>query len=255
MKRLSLRDVLALMEDLTWTEARIGNRRRPFDKRERASLLRKLVKTDKLCTSMALATSVQQVAHVRAELKRPRPNIAFIQNRIHELRKRIHDELGSRYTFFLSLDEEKAFLEDRSFGQDTYDAFPDARIDITEAARCLALERYTASVCHLMRVLEIGLKVVATKLGIPDPIDAQRNWGNMLNTIQRTIEIKTKTSPPDPYWANIRNHAEQAHAFLSSVKLAWRNPTMHVQNHYEEGEAKSISSAVGGFMRQVVFLK
>src|ERR1700687_6353897 len=43
------------------------------------------------------------------------------------------------------------------FGYDVAKAFPRASDDILEATKCYALERYTASVFHLMRAIEIGL--------------------------------------------------------------------------------------------------
>lgn len=217
-------------------------------------LTRNLRRADKLCVLLALGTSLTQVAHVRVELKKKRPNIKYVTDRIHDLRKRIHDELGGRCTFLLTPDQEKAFTDEKAFGQDVFDKFPDARLDVTEAAQCNALGRHTAAVCHLMRVLEVGLKVLAKKLGIPDPlISSNRDWGSMLATIQAEIQANKKT-PKIADWHSIHNHVEQAHAFLMSAKGAWRNPTMHVENHYNEGEAASIYGAVHGFMRQVVLL-
>jgi hypothetical protein len=115
------------------------------------------------------------------------------------------------------------------------------------------LGRYTAAVYHLMLVLEIGLNVVAGKLGILPPIDAQRNWGNMLNTIKQQIDTRKKTPTPD--WHAIESDVEHAYTFLVSVKGTWRNPTMHVEKHYDESEARAIHGASRSFMRQVVRLK
>ena len=52
------------------------------------------------------------------------------------------------------------------FGDDVARAFPSSKGDIDEAGKCLALDRGTACVFHLMRILEIGLQLLAAKLGI-----------------------------------------------------------------------------------------
>ena len=52
-------------------------------------------------------------------------------------------------------------------------AFPSARDDLAEAAKCLALGRATAVVFHCMRVLEIALRAVAQTLN-DQSIDPQR---------------------------------------------------------------------------------
>jgi len=66
--------------------------------------------------------------------------------------------------------------------------FPEAIFDMAEAGKCLALDRSTASVFHLMRVTEYGLNGVSVFLKIKDPLGP--NWDQIIKSIDS--ELKTE---------------------------------------------------------------
>jgi hypothetical protein len=76
---------------------------------------------------------------------------------------------GMDSTMFVSFDvsDSALFRNEQPFGNAVWNAFPSAIDDSIEAGKCIALERYTAAVFHLMRVLEAGLKALAKALGAP----------------------------------------------------------------------------------------
>jgi hypothetical protein len=79
------------------------------------------------------------------------------------------------------------------FGQQVANNFPSATFDISNSGVCLALGVPTASVFHLMRVLEIGL----TALGKPFGVSlAHTNWGPAIEE----IESKIRDMHKDPAW-------------------------------------------------------
>src|SRR5437588_7499290 len=87
---------------------------------------------------------------------------------LKEISQRAWDELEAE--IIVKLHPEKArYFESMEppFGQKVFDQFPSAIDDAVEASNCLALERNTAVVFHVMRVMEAGLKVLAAELGIP----------------------------------------------------------------------------------------
>jgi hypothetical protein len=103
-----------------------------------------------------------------------------------ELTNRMEDECRLRY--ILSLSEEAQALFDPKeplFGQLVADRFPDAADDISEAGKCLALQRGTAAVMHLMRVVEVGLKALAKFLRIP----YAPSWESYLKQISDKIAL------------------------------------------------------------------
>lgn len=77
------------------------------------------------------------------------------------------------------------------FGDKVEDAFPRAAEDISEAGKCLALDRSTAAVFHLMRAMESAVGRLSLKLDIPNP---DREWGKLLSDIPKKIEAMPKGS-------------------------------------------------------------
>jgi len=165
---------------------------------------------------------------------------------------RIGDEL-SLISLFVLEQEKAAYFEPTTplFGPDVAAKFLSAVYEIDEAGKCLALSRPTASVFHLMRSIEFGVRATAKCLSIPDPINSRRSWGPMLNTIKNEMDRRNKATPPAWTNASDRNLFDEAHASLDAVRNTWRNATMHVENKYNEEEAEHIFVAVRGFMKKL----
>src|SRR5262249_39536541 len=79
----------------------------------------------------------------------------------------VEAELTQLTCFRISAEDAKYFTDRRLFGEEVATKFVPANQDIEEAGKCLALSRGTATVFHLMRVMEAGLKALAKPLGIP----------------------------------------------------------------------------------------
>jgi hypothetical protein len=122
--------------------------------------------------------------------------------------------------------------------------------ELDEAAKCLALGRATASVFHLMRLMEIAVRAVARCLNIPDPVQpADRNWGAILQKVRDGINTK---------WTTVATRStgdgeifDALYASLDAVKNPWRNSTMHPANKYTVEEAEHILAAVRGFVMKL----
>ena len=131
------------------------------------------------------------------------------------------------------------------FGSAVDSAFPSARYDIGEAGKCLALDRGTACVMHLARAVEVGLKVLAEKeLKLP----TRHNWGRHLDDIEKELTKRYKTTGSRT--TDEKFYAEAA-AQIGHIKVAWRNPAMHVDRKYTEDEAEKILLAIEAFMQQL----
>ena len=127
------------------------------------------------------------------------------------------------------------------FGGDVFNKFSTANDDIYEAGMCLALERSTACVMHLMRFLEVGLAALAGQLGIAN----QNDWGAYIREIQISLDKKAKSSgsrSPDEQF-----YAESAASF-DRLRRAFRNPTMHADRTYSQERAEEILLATKSFM-------
>ncbi len=162
-----------------------------------------------------------------------------------ELRGRLVDELQGQFFFYLTRKEAIRWKDTQPFGGEVFEHFPSAIIEIEEASKCLALERSTAAVFHLMRAMEVALKATAGELGVA----YAPSWEPYLKQIQDRIDQKwrkkgIKWKRDEPFFRDVLGH-------LQAVKVAWRNPTMHVINQYTLEQAEDIFNTVRVFMRHL----
>jgi HEPN domain-containing protein len=122
-------------------------------------------------------------------------------------------------------------------------SFPLAMEDLREAAQCLAFERYTAAVFHLMRTMESSVRALASSVGVTQ---VDKEWGKLLSDISKAIEAMPK--------GDLRNRWSESHSLLYHVKQAWRNDTMHPKSTYTEAEARAVLDAVKSFMTHLARL-
>ncbi len=167
-----------------------------------------------------------------------------------EFRRAVYHRLISMKFFAIESRHNEYFSKKNPFGGDVPRSFPSAIYDIEEAGKCLALDRYTACVFHLMRVLEIALRALAKKLN-DETVDPERNpsWERILNRIR--CEMNKDKKDRSPEWLADEEFLVEAAAHLQTVKNAWRNPTVHPQNSYTVDEAGEIFQSVKAFMKHV----
>jgi len=160
------------------------------------------------------------------------------------------DELREMTCFSLEGEDERLYRAQTIFGETVADRFPSASVDVEEASRCLALGRATACVFHLMRTMEIGLRVVAKSLNDPR-LDPKTNptWHNILK--KGDEELQKPIGQRAPEWAKNDHFFSEAQANLRAVQFAWRNPTMHVEINYDPEKAGDVMQAVKAFMRHL----
>lgn len=169
---------------------------------------------------------------------------------IREFHNNLVVELSSQCFFRLSPERCSLYdLNEPPFGQEVYDKFLDTQFDIEAAARCYALEEWTACVFHLMRVVEVGLHTLAKRLRVPMARDVDlKQWGEIIREIERAIkkiEGQKRTRARDE---KLQFYSEAASNF-QHFKNAWRNHVSHVRGKYLEREATTIWSHVQAFMQ------
>jgi hypothetical protein len=168
---------------------------------------------------------------------------------IKDIEQRLMDELEA--TLFLCIPRERAsyYRNTLLFGGSVADAFPEASFDIEEAGKCFATGRGTGCVFHLMRVMEVFLRYLARLL----KISYAPSWGAYITQIEVRINAKHKTKGvqwkrDEPFFRDILGE-------LTAVKIAWRNPTMHVHGIYTLEEAENIFGAVRSVGRRLATRK
>jgi hypothetical protein len=134
------------------------------------------------------------------------------------------------------------------FGDDVATVFPDANRDIAAAGRCLVVDEWTAAVFHLMRVLEHGLRKLATRFNVTFATDS---WHKVIKGIEDGITtLRNKPGLTDADRDDITRCSEMAAEFRH-FKDAWRNHVSHSRATYDEREATLIYEHVKSFMQHM----
>jgi len=166
-------------------------------------------------------------------------------NLINDIRTRLGDELSEMALFGIKRHAELYEPKKPLFGEAVADKFALAIPDIEDAGKCLAVEQGTACVFHLMRIMEVGLKSVGDLLGIP----YAPSWESYIKQIQDKIGEKHDRKGVD--WKRDEPFFRDVLGDLQSIKICWRNPTMHVVRRYSSKEADQIFGTVRTFMMRL----
>ena len=171
---------------------------------------------------------------------------------LNEIESRFADYLIEIQMFALNpqettlLESADDLIEQKGFSA----AFPTAAFEVEEAAKCIAFGRHTASVFHAMRMLEVGIRALAKRIGISDPTKpAEKNWSFILKSINEKIE---ESWPKKTRIAGSEGSAfEELYAHLDAVRNPWRNATMHVETIYAPHEALHIIRCSAFFLKRL----
>lgn len=161
-----------------------------------------------------------------------------------ELNSRIEDELSLCLLLQIPIENQKYYDTTNPFGDKVADNFPIAAYDIEEAAKCLALERSTACVMHLMRTVEAAIDAIAMGVGVHETaVKSITTWEHLLKEINGKIQANSAAKLPT--WLESKPFYEGTLSHLHSVKDAWRNPAIHeLERKYTEPEADRIYTAI-----------
>jgi hypothetical protein len=159
-----------------------------------------------------------------------------------QLDKTIEWEMEEVRFFHMPSSRSQFYDQKELFGAVVNVKFLSTQFDMVEAGNCYAMGRGTACVFHLMRIMEVGVQQLGTKLGVT--FTDQKNWQPILDETNKAI----KTLPPkDPATVELC----QVAANLYSVKVAWRNEVMHPNDMYTLEEAENLIRQVKLFMGQL----
>jgi len=193
------------------------------------------------CERLELPSAVAQIGRIRQWLDSASDrNLGIFSQMLVELQNRLVDDLKRR--IFLAVPEQHEALYKQGqplFGDGVEKKFPRMSEDISEAGKCIALNRNTAGVFHLMRVMELAVQSFGGELGVK--VASEQNWQVILDQINAAIRKR------DTKQANTKRYAEAA-SHLYNVKIAWRNEVMHPKQTYTDEEARAIFGNVRTFV-------
>ena len=171
---------------------------------------------------------------------------------MRELHENIIVELSSKLFLLIPANHRINYEQpDPLFGNLVADECYEANYNIAEAGRCLSLERWTACVFHLMRVLEIGLRKTAVQLGLPMSGTAEfENWKNIIDQIEKKIR-EFEALPKSVEKADMTQFYSEVATGFRYFKDAWRNHVSHSRATYDEEQATVIWGHVRTFMQSL----
>lgn len=198
----------------------------PIDEQTIDKSLQWLAIIQKDCELLGMRVSAETASDIQAVMAfAERTCYQSLQNRLDNLKDLIRREMKTKVFFYVTPERLRFWPSNTKphiFGDQVGQSFPSASVDISEAGICLALARATASVFHLMRVLEIGLAALGAIFGISL---AHTNWAPAIDQIENKIREMHKDAAwkalPDckgqqEFYAQVASH-------FGILKDAWRN--------------------------------
>ena len=192
----------------------------------------------------SLAPVIFQLDRTLAKLEKGIAPV-ILYNEMEQLQHRVFDELRTHYYYPVTEAFAATYMSETPFGEGVYNNFPSARPDIKNAGKCIILGQGTAGVFHLMRVMEIALRVLGRDL----KIEYAPSWESYVRQINKLIDADHKSKAAA--WKRKEPFYKQVLGDLTSIKTAWRNPTMHVSIEYSPEDATTIYKAVMGLMEKM----
>lgn len=163
----------------------------------------------------------------------------------HQLTTSLSDELEKHHTYIVAPREGELIDNGISqFGPEVVNALPAIRQDVSQGAKCRAYELWTASVMHMMRVVEVGVTVLSDHLGVT----RGPSWGVTIANVLQALDGQRKVKGD----AEQKQWASETASYLNFVKDAFRNPAMHPEMTFDREQAISIYDNTRSFMRMLV---
>jgi hypothetical protein len=171
--------------------------------------------------------------------------VAGLTQGFRHLIANIRDHLDQEFFFHIDGSDAPLYLGAEPFGGEVSVKFPSASEDIAEAAKCLAVQRPTACVFHLMRVAEAGVRVLGKRFRIVIADPRNETWANIIRLVNTKIEgLPTKTA----IQRSRKEELASASAYLNAMRIATRNGVMHPKETYTREQAHEVFRATRLFM-------
>jgi hypothetical protein len=205
-----------------------------------------------ICKKLELDSAEKQITHMRNlydTIDSAGNSEAFpdffrdLERDLADLSRHIANQFQDRLFMFIS-PKQAGFLDVNPllFGEAVQSHFSGATADIEDASYCLGVEKWTAGVFYLMRAMERVLKTLADKLEIKIEKIEYKTWKEILDQIEPAAQkFKPKQTKEQECIARAAVH-------LRLVSIAWRNPTMHCRERFDQKQAEEIFASVKTFM-------
>jgi hypothetical protein len=241
----------------------------PLDSNLRARAENAMAEAKTFFVVVELPDCIQAVTTAKSQWDRPLLDNSAATEIVYRLQLDIIEALKSRQFLRVADDRLDLVMYMRGevantgalklFGDAVKNNFNSSVDDIEEAGNCLAAECNTAAVFHLMRIAEVGLRVLAKDRNAEfknKPID-QQEWGTILGFLDGCVAQLRQDAIgnwplPQVKDVQIRFYSRVV-AELRGFNEAWRKHLSHAREDgtYDRDYANSIFKHIIRFMQQL----
>jgi hypothetical protein len=175
------------------------------------------------------------------------------QFHIEHITNRIIDDIQDQYFWHVKSDKRQYYMQPELFGTEVGRKFVMVAEDIGNAGSCFALNQYTATVFHLMRVMEHCVQRFGKKLKAPIDVKNE-NWNQIMDHVNAAIKGLPGGRNATQRQKKRKEEFAMAAGRLDHVRIVWRNPVMHPKETYDEQQAQEVMTGVGKFLESIVRL-
>ena len=180
--------------------------------------------------------------------------ITMLHSLFLELGNRLKEDMEHPLMFLMPVSLKPYYDSPRKGWESVVDKYPSPQLidDISEAGKCLATDRLTGCVFHLMRIVETAVLELYWLTGLP--ADEKAHFGSVVSKLEKLTqktEFKDLPAFTKPHIGFLRDILP----FLHSVKDAWRNRVSHVDGRilptegYKPEDVLEIYMATRGLMK------
>ncbi len=219
----------------------------PFPQREKLS--QSLPEAERICKEYEIKPALDRIERLKAALAYPAITYTEVSRHYHTLYENIEDDLWERCFWYFS--SAKQILAAK-YGDIPFKEGPDlkqARYEWQQALWAYRFELNTACVFHLMRLSELGLRALGTKLNITLKRAIEfEDWRPILEAVDVKLKaLGNETRTPER--ARDLSFYSDAGKTLLYFKNLWRDGGAHAREIYDENDAKKALDNVFDFMK------
>lgn len=205
------------------------------------------------CKLMEMPNSTDRLWRFELRFERESNTNSSVMAELQTIHTAMHYELDTNYFVRIPNGKINLFESDNLFGETVFEKFPSAQSDIKAAGNCLSLDLSTATVFHLMRVVERGLRAFARDLHVPIPKSEleYKNWQTILDQIPKAIAAKLSKKMSSKRRSELLEFYKGVTGQFEFFKDVWRNHCTHSRVHYDHNQAQSAFDHAKDFMQRL----
>lgn len=183
-------------------------------------------------------------------LENPKTHCTLVAHYLEEAVRSIDYQVKTDWAYFYGRATENISDAEERWAR-ILKAFPSTRFEVESALDLFALQHFTASVFHFMRLAEHGLRVLAMELAVTLPKDkplTHANWSDIIGHCDKRVKEIGHSAPAGDAKDEALAFYSTALAHLLALKNKYRNTVMHSMREFDIDDAVDASRVTKALM-------